>query len=40
MVQGAHDPEPQPLQSIDSVCASVYVGVLGCLCVLRSHGSC
>ena len=38
MEQGAHDPEPQPLQSIDSVCASVYVGVLGCVCALRSHG--
>lgn len=36
MVQGAHDPEPQPLQSIDSVCASVYVGVLAWLCVCAS----
>ena len=37
--QAAHDPEPQPLRSVDSVCASVYVGVHGCMCVLRSHGS-
>ena len=39
MDQAAHDPEPQPLRSVDSVCASVYVGVHGCTCVLRSHGS-